>query len=97
MKLDVTVAEVAEIMNVVQHRSESLSEMIRSNVQQSVGDYLSEPMKDELTAYLGRKPYERIEEETNHRNGFCGRKFTLEDISEVAFKFASDRKSQFTT
>jgi len=97
MKLDVTVAEVAEIINVIHQGPESLFEMIRSKVQQSVEGYLNQLMKDELSGFLGRKPYERIEEETNHRNGSYGRKFTLKGIGEVAVKVPRDRKGQFTT
>ena len=97
MKLDVTVAEVAEIINVIHQGPESLFEMIRSKVQQSVEGYLNQLMKDELSGFLGRKPYERIEEETNHRNGSYGRKFTLKGIGEVAVKVPRDRKGEFTT
>jgi putative transposase len=97
MKLDVTVAEVAEIINVIHQGPESLFEMIRSKVQRSVEGYLTQLMKDELSGFLGRKPYERIEEETNHRNGSYGRKFTLKGIGELAVKVPRDRKGEFTT
>jgi len=43
--------------------------MVRADMPKVVGGYLSDIMQVELTRFLGRKPYERIEEEANHRNG----------------------------
>jgi len=43
--------------------------MIRLDVREAVGKYLSEMMNAELTHFLGRKPYERNEEKPNYRNG----------------------------
>ena len=42
MKLDITVTEIAELINVIQQGPESLFEMIRSRVQQGVAEYLTE-------------------------------------------------------
>jgi len=53
-------------------------------------------MQVELTRFLGRKPYERMEEEANHRNGsypaICS-----EGIGEVAVKVPRDRKGEYRT
>jgi transposase-like protein len=54
--------------------------MIRANVQETVGQYLSSLMDTEMTHFLGRKPYERCEGDINHRNGSYDRKYTLKGI-----------------
>jgi putative transposase len=72
--------------------------MIRTKVQESVGQYLSGLMDVELTRFLGRDRYERCEEcEPNHRNGSYPRSFTLKGIGEVGVKVPRDRKGEFKT
>lgn len=97
MKLDITVTEVNDLIKVIQEGPERLFEMMRSSVKHSVGEYLSELMNDELTGFLGRKYYERIEDNTNHRNGSYGREFTLKGIGKVSVKVPRDRKGRFHT
>jgi putative transposase len=53
-----------------------LFEMIRLDIREVVGKYLTTMMNAELTHYLGREPYVRVVEAVNHRNGSCGRGFT---------------------
>jgi len=71
--------------------------MIRGTVKENVGNYLSELMDTELTGFLGRDRYERVEGESNHRNGSYGRRYTLKGIGEVDVKMPRDRKGEFTT
>ncbi len=59
MKIEVTVPEVVTIFKEIQTQPEKLFEMIRLDVRELVGRYLSEVMKAELTHFLGREPYER--------------------------------------
>lgn len=49
--------------------------MIRVNIRETVEQYMTAMMDAELTHFLGRLPYERIEGVVNHRNG------SYEDIS----------------
>jgi putative transposase len=97
MKLEITVPEVLDLIKEIQQRPEDLFEMIRVNVKEGVGEYLSELMGMELTHFLGREPYERREGESNHRNGSYGRHFTLKGIGEVALKVPRDRNGEFKT
>jgi len=97
MKLEVSVAEAVELINQIRQQPESLFEMIRENVKQGVGEYLSTLMGMELTNFLGRGRYERVEGESNHRNGSYGRHFTLKGIGEVQVNVPRDRKGQFKT
>ena len=54
-------------------------------------------METELTGFLGRGRYERVEGESNHRNGSYGRQFTLKGIGEVSVKVPRDRNGGFST
>ena len=97
MKMEISVAEAVELINEIRQQPDGLFEMIRSDVKKSVGQYMSELMETELTGFLGRDRYERVEVESNHRNGSYGRKFTLKGIGEVGVKVPRDRKGEFST
>jgi putative transposase len=97
MKMEITVTEALELINEIRQKPDGIFEMIRADVKDSVGQYLSELMETELTGFLGRDRYERVEGESNHRNGSYGRKFTLKGIGEVDLKVPRDRKGEFST
>lgn len=97
MKVEMSVPEVVEICKEIQRYPESLFEMIRTDVREAVGRYLSEMMKTELTQFLGRSPYERGGEESNYRNGNYDRAFAIKGIGEVEVKVPRDRKGKFKT
>jgi len=96
MKMEITVAEAMELINEIRH-PDGLYEMIRGNVKETVGQYLSELMETELTGFLGRDRYVRVEGKSNHRNGSYGRRFTLKGIGEVDLRIPRDRKGEFAT
>ena len=52
MKMEITVTEVIDLINEIRQEPESLFEMIRSNVQETVGQYLSSLMDAEITHFL---------------------------------------------
>ena len=97
MKMELTVPEVLELINGIHQEPGSLFEMIRANVQETVGQYLSTLMDMELTDFLGRSRYKRVEKESNHRNGSYQRKFTLKGIGKVDLKVPRDRNAEFST
>lgn len=97
MKMEITVTEAFELINEIRNRPGSLFEMIRADVKQSVGQYMSELMDVELTDFLGRERYQRIAGKCNHRNGAYPRKYTLKGIGEVAVQVPRDRKGEFET
>ena len=97
MKMEITVAEVVDLINEIRHEPESLFEMIRANVQETVGQYISSLMDSEMTHFLGRNRYERCEGDNNHRNGSYGRRFTLKGIGSVDIKIPRDRRGEFKT
>lgn len=97
MELQISVSEAIEVFKAIQARPEGLFEMIRVEVRESIGQYLSELMKVELSQLLGREPYERGEGVVNHRNGTYPRRFTLKGIGEVAVDVPRDRQGKFNT
>jgi putative transposase len=97
MKMEITVTEVVDLINEIRHEPESLFEMIRANVQEAVGQYISSLMDSEMTHFLGRNRYERCEGDNNHRNGSYGRRFTLKGIGSVDIKVPRDRRGEFKT
>jgi putative transposase len=97
MKMEITVTEALELINEIRKQPNDLFEMIRADVKESVGRYMSELMDAELTDFLGRKRYERIEGHSNHRNGSYARKYTLKGIGEVAVSIPRDRQGDFET
>jgi putative transposase len=97
MKVEISVSEVVQVFKEIQDQPGKILEMIKSDMPKAVGGYLSEVMQIELTRFLGRQPYERVEEESNHRNGSYPRNFTLKGIGEVAVKVPRDRKGEYQT
>ena len=98
MKVEINVPEVVSLFKDIQQQPEKLFEMIRMDIRETVGQYLSNLMDMELTHFLGRKRYERTgEEDTNHRNGSYDRNFTLKGIGPVEVEVPRDRKGKFKT
>jgi putative transposase len=71
--------------------------MIRLDIREVVGKYLTTMMNAELTHYLGREPYQRAAEAANHRNGAYGRSFTLKGVGKVHVDIPRDRNGGFKT
>ena len=97
MKVEISVAEVVQVFKEIQEQPEKILEMVKADMPQAVGGYLSEIMRLELTKFLGRQPYERAEDEPNHRNGSYPRLFTLKGIGEVPMQVPRDRKGEYQT
>jgi putative transposase len=97
MKVDISVAEVVEVFKEIQEQPEKILEMVRADMPQVVGGYLSDIMRLELTRFLGRQPYERVEDGSNHRNGSYQRRFALKGIGEVSVQVPRDRKGEYQT
>jgi putative transposase len=97
MKMEITVTEALELINEIRTQPDDLFEMIRADVKETVDRYMSELMDVELSDYLGKKRYERIEGKRNHRNGSYPRKYTLKGIGEVSVRVPRDRNGDFRT
>jgi len=97
VKVEISVAEVVQVFKEIQEQPEKILEMVKADMPQAVGGYLSEIMRLELTKYLGRQPYERVDEQTDHRNGSYPRCFTLKGIGEVPVQVPRDRNGEYQT
>jgi len=98
MKVEVNVPEVVSLFKEIQKQPEKLFEMVRMDIRETVGQYLSHLMDMELDHFLGRKRYERTgEKDPNHRNGSYDRGFTLKGIGPVQVEVPRDRKGEFKT
>jgi len=95
MNLIVTVPEIVDIIKSIQEKPGGLFEMIRLDVRESVGKYLSQIMGVELSQFLKREYYEHGQGEVNHRNGRYSRHFTLKGIGKVDVEVPRDRWGDF--
>ncbi len=96
MKLSINVPEVRDFIKDLAKAPEKVFEMIRYNVQESVGKYLSSLMEAELSFFLGRERYERKEQQPgNYRNGSYHRHFTIKGIGGVSVTVPRDRNGEF--
>lgn len=97
MNVEISVPEVVEIFKEIQEQPKQIFEMIRVEIRENVGQYLSKLMAMELTHFLGRERYERGQGEVNHRNGSYARRFALKGIGEVQVEVPRDRNGEFKT
>jgi len=97
VKVEISVSEIVQVFKEIQEQPEKILEMVKTDMPHAVGGYLSEIMRLELTKYLGRQPYERTDEQTNHRNGSYPRCFTLKGIGEVPVQMPRDRNGEYQT
>ena len=97
MKVEISVPEVVSVFKEIQEQPERIFEMIRVEIRENVGEYLSKLMDMELTHFLGRERYEHCQGDIDHRNGSYGRNFTLKGIGEVQVEVPRDRKGEFKT
>lgn len=96
MKLDINVPEIRSFIKDLAKAPEKLFDMIRCNVQESVGKYFSSLMEAELTFFLGREPYERkTKGRNNYRNGHYHRHYTMKGIGGFIVRVPRDRKGKF--
>ena len=95
MKIDITVPEAIELFNEIQKQPQMIFDLIREDIKNSAGQYLSSLMDAELTEFIGRERYERKEGNGNHRNGSYPRRFALKGIGEVDLRIPRDRQGEF--
>ena len=97
MRVEISVPEVVSIFKEIQDQPERIFEMIRVEIRDHVGQYLSKLMDFERTRFLERQWYEHGQGDVNHRNGSYPRNFTLKGIGQVQVEVPRDRKGEFKT
>ena len=95
IELSINVPEVREFIKEIIEVPGRIFEILRFNVQETVGRYLSLLMDSELTFMLGRERYERRKGVLNYRNGAYHRRFTLKGIGQVTVRVPRDRNGEF--
>ena len=96
MELKINVPEISKVFKEICISPEKLFDMMRLDLREMAGKYLSVLMDWELSVHLGRKRYER-NGTVNHRNGSYPRLFTIKGIGEVKVKVPRDRHGTFKT
>lgn len=97
MEIKASVSEVAELIKTIENNPGKLFEMVRLDIRQEVGAYLSKLMNAELTEFLGREKYERKHSDKNYRNGKYARNFCIKGVGDVSVNIPRDRKNKFAT
>jgi hypothetical protein len=69
IEVSINVPEIREFIKEIIEVPGRIFEIMRFNVQETVGHYLSLLMESELTFLLGRERYERRKGAVNYRNG----------------------------
>jgi putative transposase len=95
IEVSVNVPEVREFINDILQTPKKVFDLLRFDVRETAGNYLSYLMNAELTMFLGRGRYEREPRNGNYRNGSHERHFTLKGIGEVTVRVPRDRKGRF--
>jgi len=98
MKIEISIKETAQLIKEIEQKPAKILEMVKVEMPKVLGEYLTEMMKVELTRFLGRQPYQRVEGgESNHRNGYYPRTLILKGLGEVPVEMPRDRKGEFET
>ena len=73
-------------------------DLIRFDIRVMAERVLGELLKEEITHWLGRKKYQRSnEEDPNYRNGTTNKRYTVKNIGELEIKVPRDRKGKFSS
>jgi putative transposase len=97
IELSINVPEVREFIKGIVEVPGKVFEIMRFNVREAVGRYLSLLMESELTFMLGRERYQRARGSINYRNGAYHRRFTLKGIGQVTVRVPRDRDGKFSS
>jgi len=95
IEVSINVPEIREFIKDIVEVPGRIFEIMRFNVQETIGRYLSLLMESELTFILGRERYERSKGAVNYRNGAYHRRFTLKGIGQVTVRVPRDRNGEF--
>lgn len=96
MKVDTTIPAIKETFQNVMASPERLFDLVRIDFKEMAEKVLSDLLKQELTAFLGRDRYERTPTTVpNHRNGSYEKKYTVKNVGEVTLEIPRDRRGEF--
>ena len=91
-----SVSELMDLFNQVKKEPAKMFELIRTDVKEMVGNYISELLDIELKDHLKRDRYARsFETYPNYRNGSYNRKFCIKSVGEATITVPRDRKGSY--
>ena len=78
---------------------ENIFKLIRRDIKDPIGKFLTKMMEVELTIFLGRLKYERIKgkRERNYRNGYTTKTFAIKGIGGIRVQVPRDRLGKFNS
>ena len=91
-----SVSELMDLFNQVKKEPSKMFELIRTDVKEMVGNYISELLDIELKDHLKRDKYERSDEtDPNYRNGSYNRRFCIKSVGDTNITVPRDRKGSY--
>ncbi len=96
MEIKTSVSEIVTLFKEIQQEPSKMFELIRTNIKEQVGNYISELLDIELKDHLKRDRYERSDEDDpNYRNGSYDRRFCMKSVGETTITVPRDRKGSY--
>ena len=96
MKIKISVPEIVTLFKEIKKEPSKMFELIRTDVKEMVGNYISELLDIELKDHLKRDKYERsVETDPNYRNGSYDRRFCMKSVGETTITVPRDRKGSY--
>ena len=96
MKIKISVPEIVTLFKEIKKEPSKMFELIRTNIKEQVGNYISELLDIELKDHLKRAKYERSAGiDPNYRNGSYDRKFCIKSVGDTTITVPRDRKGSY--
>jgi len=96
MEIKTSVPEIVNLFKEIQKEPSKVFELIRTNVKEMVGNYVSKLLDIELKDHLKRERYERtLGTDPNYRNGSYNRKFCIKSVGDTTIAVPRDRKGTY--
>ena len=98
IKAETNVTECKEIFKSILKEPERMFEMMHFDFREIAERTLCEMLKAELSLYLGREPYQRVNDSgKNYRNGYYGKHYAVKNIGNLNLKIPRDRNGTFSS
>ena len=96
MKIKISVSEIVTLFKEIQKEPSKMFDLIRTDVKEMVGNYISELLDIELKDHLKRDKYERSDEtDPDYRNGSYSRRFCMKSVGDTNITVPRDRKGTY--
>ena len=96
MEIKTSVSEITTLFKEIQKEPSKMFDLIRKDVKETIGNYISGLLDLELKDHLKRDKYERsAESDPNYRNGSYDRKFCMKSVGDTTITVPRDRKGEY--